>query len=156
MSQKFKIDIPFETKPPRLKELVNQSLMGDVWIRDTPFGPVTDSLTIAIKFDLSHHNVLRAISKVYSELSENRKFQIEQNFIENYYKAGPKGREKKTRKVDITEFGLILLLLYLNSPKARQISAEILYRFFVLKSYVKGLSQAQIGALKGYYRQQMK
>jgi phage regulator Rha-like protein len=156
MSQKFKIDTPFETKPPRLKELVNQSIMGDVWIRDTPFGPVTDSLTIAIKFELSHHNVLRAISKVYSELNENRKFQIEQNFIENHYKAGPIGREKKTRKVDITEFGLVLLLLYLNSPKARQISAEILYRFFVLKSYIKGLSPSQIGALKGYYRQQMK
>jgi hypothetical protein len=62
----------------------------------------------------------------------------------------------KTRKVDITEFGLVLLLLYLNSPKARQISAEILYRFFVLKTYVKGLTVSQIGAIKGYYRKQMR
>ena len=156
MESDFKIDIPFETKPPRLKELVNQALMGDVWIRDTPFGPVTDSLTIAIKFDLTHHNVLRAITKVNNELGENQKFQIDKNFIESHYKAGPDGREKKTRKVDITEFGLVLLLLYLNSPKARQISAEILYRFFVLKTYVKGLNEAQIGAIKGYYRKQIK
>ncbi len=43
----FRIDKPFETKPPRLKDLVNEYVMGDVWIRDTPFGPVTDSLKIA-------------------------------------------------------------------------------------------------------------
>lgn len=156
MNSDFKIDIPFASKPPRLKELVNQALMGDVWIRDTPFGPVTDSLTVGIKFGLTHYNVLKAIAKVHEELGETSKFQIDQNFIESHYMAGPKGREKKTRKVDITEFGLVLLLLYLNSPKARQISAEILYRFFVLKTYVKGLSDAQIGAIRGYYRKQMK
>lgn len=156
MNSNFKIDHPFETKPPRLKKLVNQALMGDVWIRNTPFGPVTDSVTVADKFSLTHKNVLRAIAKVYDELSETSKFHIDQNFIESHYMAGPMGRQKKTRKVDITEFGLVLLLLYLNTPKARQISAEILYRFFVLKTYVKGLSDAQIGAIKGYYRQQMK
>lgn len=52
MISNFKIDIPFSSKPPRLKELVNQSLMGDVWIRDTPFGSITDSLTVGIKFGL--------------------------------------------------------------------------------------------------------
>jgi hypothetical protein len=50
----------------------------------------------------------------------------------------------------------MLLLLYINTPKARMISAEILYRFFILKSYVEGLSENQIGALKGYYRNKMK
>ena len=130
--------------------------MGDVWIRDTPFGPVTDSVTVANKFDLNHRNVLRAIEKVNEELGNNSKFKIDANFIESHYMAGPKGREQKTRKVDITEFGLVLLLLYLNSPKARQISAEILYRFFVLKTYVEGLTVSQIGAIKGYYRKQMK
>ncbi len=57
MSLYFKINIPFDTKPPRLKELVNQTLMGDVWIRDTPFGPVTDSVTIANKFDLNINSI---------------------------------------------------------------------------------------------------
>jgi phage regulator Rha-like protein len=156
MSSDFKIDIPFDTKPPRLKELVNKALMGEVWIRDTPFGPVTDSIIVASKFGLTNRNVLRAISKVHEELGETKKFKIDENFIESHYMAGPKGREKKTRKVDITEFGLVLLLLYLNSPKARQISAEILYRFFVLKTYVDGLTVSQIGAIKGYYRKQMK
>ncbi len=42
MSSKFSIQVPFETRPPRLKDLVNKYVMGDVWIRDTPFGPVTD------------------------------------------------------------------------------------------------------------------
>jgi hypothetical protein len=70
----------------------------------------------------------------------------------------PALREEKRnyRKVDITEFGLTLLLLYINSPKARKISAEILYRFFILKTYLEGLNERQIGALKGYYRKQMK
>jgi hypothetical protein len=36
------------------------------------------------------------------------------------------------------------------------ISAEILYRFVVLKTYVEGLSDNQIGALKGYYRKKVK
>ena len=30
MTSKFNLDVPFETKPPRLKDLVNQYLMGDV------------------------------------------------------------------------------------------------------------------------------
>ncbi len=32
----FKLERPFQNRPPRLKDLVNQHLMGDVWIRDTP------------------------------------------------------------------------------------------------------------------------
>lgn len=70
--------------------------------------------------------------------------------------AGAEGRKRKSRKVDISEFGLALLLLYINTPKARQISAEILYRFFILKNYLAGLNERQIGALKGHYQKQMK
>lgn len=152
----FRIKKPFETKPPRLKDLVNEYVMGDVWIRDTPFGPVTDSLNIAEHFDMKHHNILRAIDKCNKELAIELKFELNKNFIENSYLGGAKGRERKARKVDITEFGLMLLLLYINTPKARIISAEILYRFFILKSYVAGLNKNQIGALKGYYRKRMK
>ncbi|OUR93534.1 hypothetical protein A9Q84_18870 [Halobacteriovorax marinus] len=151
----FRIEKPFETKPPRLKDLVNQHIMGDVWIRDTPFGPVTDSLKIAQHFDMTHFHLLRAIDKCKEELSIQSKFGLNENIIENSYLGGAKGRERKARKVDITEFGLMLLLLYINTPKARMISAEILYRFFILKSYVSGLSENQIGALKGYYRQKI-
>ncbi len=152
MKTKFNIEIPFATKPPRLKVLVNSYMMGDVWVRDTPFGPVTDSLTLAKKFDQRHDNILRAINKCRSELSHNTVYQLDQNIIETVYLAGAKGKEREERKVDITEFGLVLLLLYINSPKARQISAEILYRFLVLKTYVLGLNEKQIGAIKGYYR----
>lgn len=146
----------FKTRPPRLKDLVNQHVMGDVWIRDTPFGPVTDSIVLAERFNLKHSNVLRGIEKCRSELGDNPSYELDKNLIESQYLAGAKGKERKERKVDITEFGLALLLLYLNSPKARQISAEILYRFFVLKTYVRGLNERQIGAIKGYYRKQMK
>jgi phage regulator Rha-like protein len=152
----FRIDKPFETKPPRLKDLVNEHIMGDVWIRDTPFGPVTDSIIIAEHFNMTHAHLLRAIDKCNTELGTESKYGLCNNLIENSYLSGPKDRERKYRKVDITEFGLTLLLLYINSPKARKISAEILYRFFILKTYLEGLSQNQIGALKGYYRKQMK
>jgi phage regulator Rha-like protein len=155
MTGNFRIEVPFETKPPRLKDLVNQYVMGDVWMRDTPFGPVTDSMVIAERFNLKHHNVLRAISKCKSELRVFENYHLEDNLIESIHKTGPKGRERRYRKVDITEFGLALLLLYINTPKARQISAEILYRFFVLKTYVKGLNENQIGAIIGFYRKQM-
>ena len=148
-------ETPFKTRPPRLKDLLNQQLMGDVWIRDTPFGPVTDSLVIAQRFSLQHAHVLRAIDKCRAELIES-KFGLNENLIENSYLGGRKGHERKTRKVDITEFGLALLLLYINTPKARQISAEILYRFFILKTYIGGLTNEQTNALKGYYRQKMK
>ena len=151
----FRISKPFEKRPPRLKDLVNEHVMGDVWIRDTPFGPVTDSLKIAEHFEIGHKHMLRAIDKCRKELSTEPKFGLCKNLIENSYLAGPKGRQRNYRKVDITEFGLTLLLLYINSPKARKISAEILYRFFILKSYVSGLSKNQIGALKGYYRKRM-
>ncbi len=151
----FRFEKPFETRPPRLKDLVNEHVMGDVWIRDTPFGPVTDSLRIAEHFDMKHHNVLRAIDKCNEELAIELKFELNKNFIENDYLGGAKGRKRKSRKVDITEFGLMLLLLYINTPKARMISAEILYRFFILKNYVSGLNENQIGALKGYYRKRM-
>ena len=75
--------------------------------------------------------------------------------IESFHYVGVKGKERKERKVEITEFGLALLLLYINSPKARQISAEILYRFFILQTYVKGLTPNQLGAIKGYYRKKI-
>lgn len=152
----FRIDKPFEKRPPRLKDLVNEYVMGDVWIRDTPFGPVTDSLRIAEHFDMEHRNILRAIDKCKRELGTELKFELCSNFIENSHLSGPTGRKRDYRKVDITEFGLTLLLLYINTPKARRISAEILYRFFILKTYVDGLSENQIGELKGYYRKRMK
>ena len=152
----FRIEKPFETRPPRLKDLVNEHVMGDVWIRDTPFGPVTDSLKIAEHFEMEHKHVLRAIDKCMIELSIKPKFGLNENFIENGYLGGAIGRQRKLRKVDITEFGLTLLLLYINSPKARLISAEILYRFYILKTYLSGLTENQIGALKGYYRKRLK
>ena len=61
MTDDFRIETPFETRPPRLKDLINNHVMGDVWVRDTPFGPVTDSLRIAEKFQMEHKHVLRAI-----------------------------------------------------------------------------------------------
>ncbi len=155
MTNNFRIEVPFESRPPRLKDLVNQYVMGDVWIRDSPFGPVTDSIVIAERFSLQHKNVLRAITKCKSELSVYQNYYLDENLIESVHESGPEGRERKHRKVDITEFGLALLLLYINTPKARQISAEILYRFFVLKTYVKGLNENQIGAIIGFYRKQM-
>ena len=151
----FRISKPFEIKPPRLKDLINEHVMGDVWIRDTPFGPVTDSLKIADHFEMKHHNVLRAIDKCNTELGIELRFELNKNFIENSYLAGAIGRKRQARKVDISEFGLMLLLLYINTPKARMISAEILYRFFILKTYIAGLSDNQIGAIKGYYKGKM-
>lgn len=101
---------------------------------------------------MRHDKILRALDKCISELSTEPKFGLCNQLIENTYISGPKGREKPYRKVDITEFGLALLLLYINTPKARLISAEIIYQFFVLKSYLTGLNKDQLGALKGYYR----
>lgn len=96
--------------------------------------------------------MLRAIKKCESELGTQSKFGLCKNIIENSYLGGPKGRETKRVKYDVTEFGLALLLLYINTPKARLISAEILYRFFVLKTYLTDLTQNQIGAIKGHYQ----
>lgn len=152
----FRVNKPFETRPPRLKDLVNEHIMGDVWIRDTPFGAVTDSLKIAEHFEMEHKHLLRAVEKCINELGTKPKFGLCKNFIENTYLAGPKGRQRIYRKVDITEFGLMLLLLYINTAKARLISAEILYRFFILKNYLEGLSEDQVGTLKGYYRKRMR
>ena len=150
------MNISFDTKPPRLKDLVNKHIMGDVWIRDTPFGAVTDSLVLARKFDIKHTHILRSIDKCIIELSTEPKFGLCSHLIENTHLSGPEGRKREYRKVDITEFGLALLLLYINTPKARRISAEIIYRFFILKNYVSGLNDRQLGALKGYYRKQMR
>ena len=129
MSEKFKIDLPFDKRPPRLKDLVNNHVMGDVWVRDTPFVSVTDSLKIAEKFELDQQTVLRSIKKCEKELGTRHKFELRENLVKSSYLAGPKGRQALYIKYDITEFGLALLLLYINTPKARLISAEILYRF---------------------------
>jgi phage regulator Rha-like protein len=145
MTDDFRIDIPFDKRPPRLKDLINNHVMGDVWVRDSPFGPVTDSLRIAEKFEMEHKHVLRAIKKCLDELSIQPKFGLNKNIIENSYLGGAKGKERQSLKYDITEFGLALLLLYINTPKARLISAEILYRFFILKTYLSDMSEDQIG-----------
>jgi phage regulator Rha-like protein len=156
MTDDFRIDIPFEKRPPRLKDLINHHVMGDVWVRDTPFGPVTDSLRIADKFQMDHKHVLRAVRKCLTELSIEPKFGLNENIIKNSYLGGAKGKERENLKYDITEFGLALLLLYINTPKARLISAEILYRFFILKSYLSGMNERQIGAIRGHYRKKIK
>ena len=36
------------------------------------------------------------------------------------------------------------------------ISAEILYRFFILKTYLKDMSENQTGAIRGHYQKKMK
>jgi len=156
MTDDFRIEVPFEINPPRLKDLVNNHVMGDVWVRDTPFGPVTDSLKIAEKFEMEHKHVLRAVKKCLDELSIKPKFGLNKNIIESRYLGGAKGKERQSLKYDITEFGLALLLLYINTPKARLISAEILYRFFILKTYLSHLNENQIGAIRGHYRNKMK
>ncbi len=155
-SDNFRIDIPFETKPPRLKDIVNKHVMNWVWQRDKPFHVVTDSLVIAEKFNMRHADILYSIDKCLNELLTERQFGLNENFIENSYLAGPKGRQRQERKVDVTELGLALLLIHIDSPIARFISAEIVYRFCILKSYIRGLKPNQIGALKGYYRKQIK
>ncbi len=155
MKDNFRIERPFEKKPPRLKDVVNNLVMGDVWVRDTPFGPVTDSLKIAEKFDIEHKHVLRAIYKCEAELQTEPKFGLCKNLIRNSYLGGPEGRRSKKVKYDITEFGLALLLLYINTPKARLISAEILYHFFILKNYLNNLNKNQIAAIKGHYKKRI-
>ncbi len=131
-------------------------LLTEEKIRDTSFGPVTDSLRIAEKFQVEHKHILRAIKKCINELSIEPKFGLNENIIENSYLGGAKGKERQSIKYDITEFGLALLLLYINTPRARLISAEILYRFFILKTYLSHMNENQIGAIKGHYRKKMK
>lgn len=58
MSSNFRVDVPFEKRPPRLKDLVNSHVMKDVWVRDTPFGVVIDSLVLSENFSIKHHNIL--------------------------------------------------------------------------------------------------
>ncbi len=99
----FRLEEPFETKLSRLKDLVNQYIMRDVWIRDRPLGPVTDSLKIAEHFKITHKHILRAIDKCKNELSIEPKFGLNENFVENKYLGGEKGKERKLRKVDITD-----------------------------------------------------
>jgi hypothetical protein len=69
--------------------------------------------------DESPPNVLRAIKKCLDERGTQSKFGLCSNILENSYLGGPKGRETRRVKYDITEFGLALLLLYINTPKAR-------------------------------------
>ena len=77
-------------------------------------------------------------------------------FLGNKYLGGAKGKERQNLKYDITEFGLAPLLLYISTPKARLISAENLYRFFILKSFLSDMSENEIGAIRGHYRKKMK
>jgi phage regulator Rha-like protein len=117
---------------------------------------IAHSLKIAEKFEMEHKHVLRAIKKCIDELSIQPKFGLNKNLIGYSYLGGAKGKERKNLKYDITEFGLAILLLYINTPKARLISAEILYRFFILKTYLSVMSENQIGAIRGHYRKKMK
>ena len=90
---------------------------------------MTDTLVLSDKFNIRHDNILRAVQKCREEFLLNTKYQIQNHLIDSLYYAG---------------------------AKARQISAEILYRFFILKTYVEGLNDRQIGAIKGYYRKQIR
>ena len=72
---------------------------------------------------MEHKNVLSAIKKCDKELGIQLKYELIKNMIENSCLGGAKGKERQNLEYDITEFGLALLLLYINTPKARLISA---------------------------------
>jgi hypothetical protein len=65
-----------------------------------------------------HKHVLRATKKCLDELSIQPKFGLNKNIIGNSYLGGAKGKERQNLKYDITEFGLALLLICINAPKA--------------------------------------
>jgi phage regulator Rha-like protein len=118
MTDNFRIDVPFETKPPRLKDLVNNYVMGDVWGKGYFIGPVTDSLRIADKFQMEHKHVLRAVVKCIDELSIQPKFGLNRNITGDRYLGGAKGKERQNLKYVITEFGLALWIATTSSqPK---------------------------------------
>jgi len=52
---------------------------------------------------------------------------VNEKIVENSYLGGAKIKERHNLKYDITEFGLALLLFYINTPKA-----PILKFFFLL------------------------
>ncbi len=123
MEGNFRIEKPFEAKPPRLRDLINKYVMADVWVRvDPELVAITDSLVIARKFTMQHKHVLRAIDKCRKELSIQPKFGLNKNFSESSYLGGSKGKKRALRKVDIAEFGLALLLIYLNSQSTADLS----------------------------------
>lgn len=68
-------------------DLVNEHIMGDVWIRDAPFGPITDSLLLAKNFGITHSNILRSVDKCNAELAKESKYKLSINLIENHYNA---------------------------------------------------------------------
>ena len=87
----FRIEKLFETRPPRLKDLVNEHVMGDVWVRDMPFGAVTDSLKVAKHFNVKHTHILRSIDKCKNELGTEPKLGLCTNLIEIRPKREEKG-----------------------------------------------------------------
>ena len=95
MTDYFSIDVPLVKRSPRLKDLINNHMMGDVWVRDTPFGPVTDSLRIAEKFEMEHRNVLCAIKKCEKELGVQLKFELTKNIIKKNIKVEPSVKSGK-------------------------------------------------------------
>jgi phage regulator Rha-like protein len=85
----FRIDKPFERNLPRLKDLVNEHVMVDVWPRDSTFGSITNSLKITEHFDMKHHNILRAIDKCTKNLGTELKFELRENLVESSHLSGP-------------------------------------------------------------------
>ena len=98
MTGNFRVEIPFKTKPPRLKDLINQHVMGEVWIRDSPFGLVTDTTMLAEKFGIKHSNILCAVSRCRKEIGSESKNRLGENLMDSSYMAGAKGKQREKEK----------------------------------------------------------
>ncbi len=51
---------------------------------------------------------------------------VNEKIVENSYLGGAKSKVRHNLKYDITEFGLALLLFYINTPKVRLILSMVL------------------------------
>ncbi len=125
--------------------------MENFWQSRLPLDKVADSLMMAKKFSIKHDKILRAIDKCRQELSICAKFKLHEHLKESNYWGGARGKERPVRKVDITEFGLAILLLYIKSPKARRISSQIMYRIFKAQSCTDGIDREQLDYLKEFF-----
>ena len=85
---------------------------------------ITDSLELAKVFGIQHQAVLRSVYYCQKELKTELRFALSSHLIENTNYKDTKKTQKRSEKVDITGFGLSLLLPYINTRKIYRAGAE--------------------------------
>lgn len=149
-------EIQFDARPKKITEILANHFDKKIWKEDASVGIRIESLVLAQSLNVHHDRVLRGIDNCRQDIMFKSEYRFDENFSLGFYYDEIDCRLSLDPKFFISEFGMALLVVHINSSKARQIASEIFYRLFILRNTIDGFSDEQTNSVRRFFRKQMR